>query len=196
MTSPLDRLVHALTKLPGLGQKSASRLAFHILRASVADARELATAIVEVKQEMRQCSKCCAPSLTELCIFCRDSRRDQGKICVVEEPADLNAVEKSGGFYGTYHVLHGRLSPLDGIGPDDLHIEELLRRLREGVVQEVIVATNPTVEGEATATYLAQIVKPMNIPVSRLASGIPLGAEVEYIDPRTLKIAIEDRRPL
>lgn len=196
MAEPIDHLIHALSKLPSIGGKSAQRLAFHILRAPNEYARELADAIMSVKQEMRSCQVCQAPSHKDPCTLCSDPRRDAERICVVEEPADVSAIEKTGVYRGKYHVLHGRLSPLDGITPQDLKIDALIRRLQSGPCREVILATNPNVEGEATATYIAGLLRPFGSQITRLASGMPLGAEVEYIDCQTLAVALESRRAL
>lgn len=196
MANPLERLIHSFSKLPGVGEKTAGRYALHVLRASEAYARELAEALVAVKRGMRQCGCCQAPAPADPCAICSDTHRDAGRICVVEEVADLRAIENTGVFRGRYHILHGRLSPLEGIGPEQLRVDALLARLRACAPQEVILATNPTVEGEATATYLSQLIRPLGVPLSRLASGIPLGAEVEYIDTRTLAMAITERRPM
>lgn len=200
MANPLEKLIHSFSKLPGVGQKTAARYAFHVLRSNVSYAQELAQAVLGVKQGMRECSACQQPAATDPCSLCADARRNSKSICVVEEVADLRAIENSGAFRGVYHILHGHLSPLDGIGPDELRIVELIKRLNgtlsDVVVEEVILATNPTVEGEATATYICQLVKPLGIKVSRIASGIPLGGEVEYVDARTLAMALEDRRTL
>ncbi|MBI2343803.1 MAG: recombination protein RecR [Deltaproteobacteria bacterium] len=194
MVNPLDRLVHALCKLPGVGEKSATRYAFHLLRSSRDDVRELAEALLAVTREMRYCAECLVPSPTDPCRICRDHQRDRDCICVVEEPADVTAIEKSGAFRGVYHILHGALSPLEGVGPDALKVHELIHRLRSNVVGEVILATNATVEGEATAAYVAQMIRPMGIRITRLASGMPAGAEVEYVDARTLAYALHERR--
>lgn len=194
--NPIDRLIHALGKLPGIGQKSATRLAFHILRVSTEQVRELAEALISVKSTMRLCSECLTFTPDDPCPICRDPRRDRGAICVVEKPADLLAIEQTGVYRGTYHILHGTLSPLEGVGPDDLKIGELLARLKRALAHEVIVATNPTVEGEATATYLAGLIKPLGVRMTRIASGIPLGGEVEYTSPQTLALALQSRREL
>src|SRR6185295_2935778 len=164
--SPIARLVQQLGKLPGIGEKTAARLAFHILRASPEDAAALAAAIAEVKQKIRFCSVCCDLTETDPCAVCRDARRDAGVVCVVAQPQDVVAIERTGGYRGRYHVLHGVLSPLDGIGPDDLRISELVRRAG-GECQEVIVATNPSVEGETTAVYLAKLLRPLGVKTSR-----------------------------
>lgn len=195
-TSPIDHLAHALSKLPGVGQKSAMRLAFHIMRAPKELADDLLRAIAAVKEQMQFCRECHTPAPQERCGICSDARREQERICVVEDPADVGAIERSGAYRGIYHILHGVLSPLDGIGPSDLKIDALLQRLQERSVQEIILAMNPTVEGEATAAYLASVLKIYDIPLTRIASGIPFGAEVEYVDAHTLAIAMHDRRPM
>ncbi len=192
--NPLDRLIHALAKLPGIGQKGATRLAFHIVRAPAEYAHELAQALLGVKQGLRTCAHCLAPSPNDPCAICSDARRDRDRICVVEEPADLTAIEKSGAYRGLYHILHGCLSPLEGVGPDDLKIRELVNRLQSQHIEEIILATNATIEGEATATFVAQILRPLGLRITRLASGMPAGSEVEYLDMRTLSHALESRR--
>lgn len=193
---PIQRLVQRLARLPGIGEKTATRLAFHILRSPEAHARELAQAIVEVRERIRLCSSCCNLTEADPCGICGDTRRDGHTLCVVAQPADLIAVERSGTFRGRYHVLHGVLSPLDGVGPDDLRIGDLVRRLADGQVTEVIVATSPNVEGEATAMYLARLVKPLGVKVTRIASGVPIGGELEYVDQITLSRAIDGRREM
>ena len=196
LAAPLERLIERLRKLPGLGQKSAQRLAFHILRGSKEDAQALAQAIVEVKERIRLCPICCNITDTDPCVVCADANRDRTAICIVEEPHNLVAIEKSGGFRGLYHVLHGSLSPLRGIGPDDLKIAPLLERLRDGSVKEVILATNPNVEGEATAVYLSRLLKPLGLMVTRIALGLPVGGELEYADEVTVGKALEGRREI
>jgi recombination protein RecR len=193
---PIQRLIQRLGRLPGIGEKTATRLAFHILRAPEVHARELAQAILEVRDKIRACSVCC--NLTELdpCGLCSDARRDSALLCVVAQPTDLLAIERSGQYRGRYHVLHGVLAPLDGIGPDDLRIGELMRRVGAGDVTEIIVATSPNVEGEATAMYLARLIKPLGVKVTRIASGVPIGGELEYVDQVTLTRALEGRREM
>jgi len=195
-TDPIQRLVLRLGRLPGIGEKTATRLAFHILRAPEAHARELAQAILEVRERIRLCGTCFTLTEDDPCGICADARRDHSMICVVAQPTDLHAIERSGHFRGRYHVLHGVLSPLDGIGPDDLRIADLLRRLGTETVGEVIVATSPNVEGEATATYLAKLVKPLGVRVTRIASGVPIGGELEYVDQVTLSRALDGRREM
>jgi recombination protein RecR len=196
VASPIARLVQQLGKLPGIGEKTAARLAFHILRASAEDAAGLAAAIVEVRQKIRFCSICCDLTEADPCAICRDQRRDGALVCVVAQPQDVVAIERGGGYRGRYHVLHGLLSPLDGVGPDDLRILELLRRCGDGVVREAILATSPSVEGEATAVYLAKLLRPLGVRVTRIATGVPMGGELEYADQVTLARAIEGRREM
>lgn len=188
----VEKLISRLSRLPGIGRKSAARLAFHILKLSPDEAGELAESIKEVKAKVGWCSTCCNISETDPCPICSDPRRRRDLICVVEEAADAAAVDKAEGFNGLFHVLGGRLSPLDGIGPDDLRIKELLARLSG--VDEIIIATNPNVEGEATATYLSRLLKPMGIKVTRIARGLPVGADLEYADSATLSRALEGRQ--
>jgi recombination protein RecR len=191
---PIDHLIEALTKLPGIGRKTASRLAFHILRSSLSEAQELARAILDVKEKIRLCSVCFNLTDENPCWICRDERRSPDILCVVEGPNDLIAIENAGAFKGRYHVLHGTISPLEGVGPEDIKMRELLERIhREGVV-EVILATNPTVEGGTTALYLTELIKPLGIKVTRIAYGIPMGGEIEYSDGMTLSKALEGRR--
>jgi len=194
--NPLQRLITELTRLPGIGRKTAERLAFFILKEDERFARDLAEALIDVKRNMRFCRLCYNVSSEELCEICADPRRNPGLICVVEEPKDIWAIEKSGSFSGVYHVLMGALSPLDGIGPDKLRIRELLQRLQAGKVEELIVATDPNVEGDATALYIAKLVKPLGVSVSRIASGLPVGGDLEYADSVTLAKALSGRRPL
>jgi recombination protein RecR len=197
--SPIARLVQQLGKLPGIGEKTAARLAFHILRASAEDAAALAAAIGEVRQKIRFCSICCDLTEADPCAICRDQRRDGSMVCVVAQPQDLVAIERAGGYRGRYHVLHGLLSPLDGVGPDDLRVTELLRRCGgtgSEAVTEVIMATSPSVEGEATAVYLAKLLRPLGVRPSRIATGVPMGGELEYADQVTLARAIDGRREM
>ncbi len=193
---PISRLIQELTKLPGIGAKTAARLAMHILRSSREDAEGLARAIVEVKEKIRLCSTCF--NLTDLdpCQVCRDAKRNPEAICAVSGPEDLMAIERSGSYRGLYHVLHGVLSPLEGVGPQDLKMQELLNRLQGGKVKEIILAMNPSMEGEATAQYLSQMIKPLGIRVTRIARGIPMGGELQYIDDMTLSKSMENRSPL
>lgn len=196
LTPALARLVEELGKLPGIGEKTATRLALFILGAGREYVENLAEAIWAVKAETTHCQQCFGLAEGDLCPVCRDPKRSEESLCVVEEPADLLAVERARDYHGRYHVLQGVLAPLDGIGPDQLKIAPLMERLRQGKIREVIVATNPTVEGEATALYLAKIIKPLGIRVSRIAHGIPMGGDVEYVDSVTLSRAIEGRREM
>ena len=189
-------LIDELGRLPGVGPKSAQRIAFHILAAEPTDVLRLADALREVKEKVRFCSICGNVAEEEQCRICRDPRRDLTVLCVVEEPKDVIAIEKTREFKGRYHVLGGAISPIDGIGPDDLRIRELLARLSDGKVTEVILATDPNLEGEATATYLARTLAPLGLTVSRLASGLPVGGDLEYADEVTLGRAFEGRRRL
>jgi recombination protein RecR len=196
---PIQDLIDELSKLPGIGPKSAQRVAFHLLKTQAADAQRLAHSIVEMKEKVRLCRRCFNLADQELCEFCRDTRRDASVICVVQEPPDIVAVERTREFRGLYHVLHGAISPIDGVGPDDLRISELLERLNrlgngEGSVREVIIATNPNTEGGATAMYLARLLVPLGVEVTRLASGLPVGGDLEYADEVTLGRALEGRR--
>ena len=193
---PLNRLVAQLAKLPGVGEKTAQRLAFHILRAPPDYARELSAAIQEVVEKVRLCAQCFSLTDQERCGFCRDERRDERVLCVVEGLADLMAVERTREFKGRYHVLHGVLSPLEGVGPDQLRIKELLARLESGRVEEVIIAPNPDGEGEATALYLTRLLKPMGVRVTRIAQGVPMGGDLEFADQATLARALSARREL
>jgi len=193
---PINRLIQELSRLPGVGEKTASRLAMHILRGSRENAEGLARAILEVKEKIRFCGQCYNLTDQDPCRLCRDPKRTREVLCVVSSPEDLMALEKSGGFRGLYHVLHGVLSPLEGVGPQDLRVDELLARLRGGEIKEVILATNPSVEGEATAQYLSQIIKPLNIRVTRIARGVPMGGDLQYIDEVTLSKSLENRSPL
>ena len=189
-------LIDELGRLPGVGPKSAQRIAFHILQADPTDVRRLAHALTEVKEKVRFCTVCGNVSEADLCRVCLDARRDPSLICVVEEPKDVVAVERTREFRGRYHVLGGAISPIEGVGPDDLRIRELMQRLADGTVTELILATDPNLEGEATATYLARLLKPMGLKVTRLASGLPVGGDLEYADEVTLGRAFEGRRLL
>lgn len=192
----IDALIDAFSKLPGIGRKTASRLAFHILRGSSEEAEVLARAIMEVKQKIRLCSECFNLTEEDPCAICTDNERTVEEICVVEEPNDLLAIESTRSFRGKYHILHGALRPLDGVGPEHLKIKELLKRLEKERVKEVILATNPTREGGATAVYLTQLIKPLGIKVTRIASGVPVGSEIEYTDTVTLSMAMEGRKEM
>jgi recombination protein RecR len=189
-------LIDELGRLPGVGPKSAQRIAFHLLAADPTDVRRLAHVLTEVKDKIRFCNTCGNVAEDEQCRICRDTRRDLTVICVVEEPKDVQAIEKTREFRGRYHVLGGAISPIEGIGPDDLRVKELMTRLADGSVTELILATDPNLEGEATATYLARLVKPMGLRVTRLASGLPVGGDLEYADEVTLGRAFEGRRLL
>lgn len=189
-------LIDELGRLPGIGPKSAQRIAFHILAAEPTDVLRLADALREVKARVKFCTVCGNVSEDDQCRICRDPRRDLTVLCVVEEPKDVVAIERTREFRGRYHVLGGAINPIEGIGPDDLRIRELLQRLADGAVQEVILATDPNLEGEATATYLARLIGPMGVAVSRLASGLPVGGDLEYADEVTLGRAFEGRRRL
>lgn len=193
---PIARLIQQLGKLPGVGPKTAARLAFHILRAPAEDALALASAIGDLRARIRFCSQCWDFTEADPCVLCGDARRDAKLVCVVAQPQDVVAIERTGGYRGRYHVLHGVLSPLDGIGPEDLRVDELVRRCGRDEVTEVIVATNPSVEGEATAVYLAKLLRPLGVRTSRIATGVPMGGELEYADRATLARAIEGRREL
>ena len=193
---PLNRLIEQLQRLPGIGAKSAQRLAFHILKTPREDVERLAAAMREVKDRVTYCSNCNNFTDLDLCVYCADPARDHRVVCVVEEPQNVNVIEKTGGFRGVYHVLLGALSPLQGVGPDDLKIKGLLTRVGTGGVDEVILATNPTVEGEATALYLARLLKPLGVRVTRIAMGIPVGSDLEYADEVTMSRAMEGRRDL
>ncbi|WP_117215889.1 recombination mediator RecR [Allorhizocola rhizosphaerae] len=192
----IQDLIDELGRLPGIGPKSAQRLAFHVLSADTTDIKRLAAALTRVKEEVRFCSTCYNVAEAEQCRICRDPRRRDDALCVVEEPKDVIAIERTNEFRGRYHVLGGAINPLEGIGPDQLRIRELMARLSSGDVSELILATDPNTEGEATATYLALMVKPMGITVSRLASGLPVGGDLEYADEITLGRAFEGRRKL
>lgn len=192
----LQRLISALHRLPGIGPKSAQRLAFHILKSSRAEANELAQAILAAKEKMKSCSVCGNITDSDPCLICDDSTRDGSTICVVEQPQDIFIFEKMGEYKGTYHVLMGALSPLDGVGPDDLKIKELVTRIEQDKIKEVIIATNPNVEGEATAAYLSKLIKPLGVKVTQLAQGMPMGSDLEYADEVTLAKALEGRREI
>ena len=193
---PMTRLIDQLKKLPGVGSKSAQRLAFHILRANEDDAEALASAIRDVKASLRLCSVCNNITDVNPCVYCSSPTRNQKLVCVVEEPTNIAAVEKTRHFNGVYHVLHGSLSPLHGVGPEQLRIANLISRVAKDEIDEVILATNPTVEGEATATYLAQQLKRQGLRVTRIAMGIPVGSDIEYTDEVTMLKAIEGRRDM
>lgn len=193
---PLTRLIQEFKRLPGIGQKSAQRLAFHVLRSSREDAERFASAVLDVKERLGLCSVCNNISEGEFCPYCRDTSRDHSVICVVEEPHSILPVEVTRTYSGLYHVLHGSLSPLRGIGPEQLRIKGLLERLAGGGVNEIILATNPNVEGEATAVYLSRLIKPLGIRVSRIAMGIPVGSDLDYADEVTMTKSLENRREM
>lgn len=193
---PIANLIAQLSKLPGIGPKTAQRLAFHILYISEEEVRQLAQALLEAKTKMHHCSQCFNLTDVDPCRICSDETRDQKVICVVEGPRDIMALEKTREFRGQYHVLHGALSPMDGIGPENLKIRELLKRVQEKEFTEVILATNPNIEGEATALYLAKLLKPLGVKVTRIAHGLPVGGELEYADEMTLARAFEGRREM
>jgi recombination protein RecR len=198
---PIQQLIDELARLPGIGPKSAQRIAFHLLKATPQEARLLAEAIVEAKDKVRLCRDCFNVADSELCIYCSDPRRERSVICVVQEPPDIVALERTREFRGLYHVLQGAISPIDGVGPQDLRVGELLQRIEqarasEDPVEEVILATNPNIEGEATAMYLARLLEPLGIRVTRLASGLPVGGDLEYADEVTLGRALEGRRQI
>ncbi|MGI8744796.1 MAG: recombination mediator RecR [Bryobacteraceae bacterium] len=193
---PLDRLIQQFKRLPGIGQKSAQRIAFHVLRTSREDAAHLAQAVLDVKDKLVICEQCNNISDGGLCNYCRDPHRDRSVICVVEEPHNILPVETTRQFTGLYHVLHGTISPLKGIGPDQLRIKGLVDRISSGGVTELIVATNPTVEGEATAVYLSRLLKPLGVRVSRIGMGIPVGSDLEFADEVTMSKSLENRRDM
>ena len=193
---PIARLLEELERLPGVGPKSAQRIAYWLLTAESADAERLANAITEVKRTIHFCPRCFNFAEGDLCSVCADPERDQTIVCVVEEPRDLIAVDRTGEFHGIYHVLQGAISPIDGIGPEQLRARELIDRLGDGAVTEVVIATNPNVEGETTALYLARLIKPRGIKVTRIASGLPVGGDLEYADEVTLGRALEARREM
>jgi recombination protein RecR len=193
---PVARLIEAFARLPGIGPKTAQRLTFFLLRAPAEASHELADAIVGMRETVLFCSTCFNITAEEPCAICADERRDRSTVCVVEEPLDVLAIERTRGYRGLYHVLHGALSPIEGIGPDDLKIAPLLARLRDGTIREIILATNPNVEGDTTAQYLTQLVKHLDIRVSRIARGLPVGGDLEYADEVTLAQAMENRRAI
>ena len=192
----IEKLIQSFEKLPSIGNKTAARLAFYILNASEEETNEFVSSIVNAKKNLKYCSKCYNISDTDPCTICGNPKRDQSQICVVEDVRDLIAMERTHEFKGVYHVLHGSISPMNGIGPEDIKIKELLARLMDGQVKEVILATNPRVEGEATAMYLSKLIKPLGVSVTRIAHGIPVGGDLEYTDEITLTKALEGRREL
>ena len=191
---PVQSLVDELGRLPGIGPKSAQRIAFYLLKAAPEDAKRLAKAVVEAKERVSWCRRCFNFAEGEFCVYCRDDRRDPSVLCVVEEPRDIVAIERTQEYRGRYHVLLGAISPIEGIGPEQLKIKELLSRVGDEGVKEVILATNPNIEGEATAMYLARLLKPLGLRVTRIASGLPVGGDLEYADEVTLGRALEGRR--
>jgi len=195
-SEPIDRLINEFSKLPGIGRKTAQRLAFHVINMDIKDITGLSKALVDVKNEIKYCSVCCNISDSEVCPICANSHRDPSTICVVEDPRDVAAMERTKDYSGRYHVLNGVISPMDGIGPDMLNIKELISRLGDGSVKEIIMATNPTIEGEATAMYISRLVKPMGIKVTRIAHGLPVGGDLEYADDVTISKALEGRREM
>lgn len=192
----IARLIEEFQRLPGIGPKSAQRLAFFILRSDEESAKRLADAILEVKRSVKLCSQCFNLAEGDLCEICASEKRDRSVLCVVEEPRDVVAIERSGGYSGLYHVLQGAISPMDGIGPEQLKMRELVERATSGEVKEVIVATNPNVEGETTALYIARLLRPLGVRVTRIASGLPVGGDLEYADEVTLSRALEGRRDI
>lgn len=194
LAPPLERVINELGKLPGIGRKTAQRLAFYLLKAPAEDTVALAQAIVELREKLSFCTTCFNLADGELCTICTDARRDPARLCVVEEASNLMTLERTGAYQGLYHVLGGALSPLRDIGPEQLHLRELLQRVADAKFQEVILATNPNVEGEATAVYVARLLKPMGVRTSRLAQGLPAGGDLEFTDELTLRRALEDRR--
>ncbi len=197
MYSPsIEKLIQSFEKLPSIGNKTAARLAFYILNASEEETNEFVSSIINAKKNLKYCSKCFNISDTDPCPICANPKRDQSQICVVEDVRDIVAMERTHEFKGVYHVLHGSISPMNGVGPDDIKIKELLARLMDGQVKEVILATNPRVEGEATAMYLSKLIKPLGIKATRIAHGIPVGGDLEYTDEITLTKALEGRREL
>ncbi len=195
-TGPISRLIEEFSKLPGIGRKTAQRLAFHVINMKTNDVESLSKAIIEAKREIRYCSICCNITDTDPCSMCSNKNRDSSVICVVEDPRDVAAMERTREFKGKYHVLNGVISPMDGIGPDMIKIKELIVRLGSEDVKELIMATNPTIEGEATAMYIARLVKPMGIKVTRIAHGLPVGGDLEYADEVTISKALEGRREI
>ncbi|HEY4361824.1 MAG TPA: recombination mediator RecR [Bryobacteraceae bacterium] len=194
--APLQRLIEEFRRLPGIGQKSAQRLAFHVLRTSREDAVRLSAALLDVKDNLGICAECNNIADAELCPYCRDPHRDRTQVCVVEEPHNILPIETTRTFPGVYHVLHGSISPLRGVGPEQLKIKGLLDRIANGGVEEVILATNPTVEGEATAVYLSRLIKPLGVRVSRIAMGIPVGSDIDFADEVTISKSLENRREM
>ncbi|MBO3446429.1 recombination mediator RecR [Clostridium sp. CCUG 7971] len=195
-TGPITRLIEEFSKLPGVGRKTAQRLAFHVINMNTNDVEALSKAIIEAKREIKYCSVCCNISDNDICSMCANKNRDASIICVVEDPRDVAAMERTRDYKGQYHVLHGVISPMDGIGPDMIKVKELIQRVGTQDVSEIIMATNPTIEGEATAMYIARLLKPMGIKVTRIAHGLPVGGDLEYADEVTISKALEGRREI
>lgn len=192
----LAKLIEQFERMPGIGHKTAQRLAFYVLNLKKEEAEAFSKAIIDAHEKIKKCSRCCNLAENELCPICKSEKRDESIVCVVEDPRDVLAFERTHEFEGTYHILHGVISPMNGVGPEDITVKELLARIGDGKIQEVIMATNPTVEGEATAMYISRLLKPMGITVTRLAYGVPVGADLEYADEVTLSKALEGRRML
>lgn len=195
-SEPIDRLINEFSKLPGIGRKTAQRLAFYVINMDKEDVLGLSKALVDVKNQINYCKICCNISDSEICSICSNTHRDQSIICVVEDPRDVAAMERTKDYNGRYHVLNGVISPVDGIGPESLNIKELISRLGDSVVKEIIMATNPTIEGEATAMYISRLIKPMGVKVTRIAHGLPVGGDLEYADDVTISRALEGRREI
>ena len=195
-SEPIDRLINEFSKLPGIGRKTAQRLAFYVINMNPDDVMGLSKALVDVKNQINYCQVCCNISDSKVCNICSNNHRDPSTICVVEDPRDVAAMERTKDFNGRYHVLNGVISPVDGVGPESLNIKQLISRLGDGVVKEIIMATNPTIEGEATAMYISRLVKPMGIKVTRIAHGLPVGGDLEYADDVTISKALEGRREI
>ncbi|MDR0405354.1 MAG: recombination mediator RecR [Clostridiales bacterium] len=194
--APLARLIEQFEKLPGIGHKTARRLAFYVLSSPIDEAEDFADALISAKRLVKYCEICQNITDTDVCAICGDTRRDSGVICVMESPKDVISLERTKEYHGLYHVLHGAISPMDDVGPEDIKIPELLKRLNDDTVKEVIMATNPTIEGEATAMYIARLIKPLGVKVTRIAHGVPVGGDLEYADEVTLTRAIEGRREM
>lgn len=195
-STPVTKLIEEFSKLPGIGKKSAQRLAFHVINIPLESANELASSIINAKKNIRYCNICCNLTDKDICNICTSKKRDELVICVVESPKDVVAMEKTKEFNGLYHVLHGSISPMEGIGPDKIRIKELLKRIQAKDIEEIILATNPTIEGEATAMYISKLLKPIGIKTTRIAYGIPVGGDLEYADEITLSKALEGRREI
>ncbi len=195
-SAPITKLIEALSKLPGVGSKTAQRLTFHLLNMPEKEVEDLAKAIIYAKRSVKYCAVCCNITDSEKCEICANPNRDHSIICVIEDPKDVAAVERTREFKGLYHVLHGAISPMDGVGPDDIKIRELLARLQDEEIKEIIIATNPNIEGEATAMYISRLIKPLGIKVTRIAHGVPVGGDIEYADEVTLMKALEGRREI